>query len=648
MRIYHRKLRIIKELIEKDDFVSSESLAKRIGVSSRTIRDDIKQLTAELLDEGITLFSIPGKGYSIRSTDKQKARNFLEQNMGGMSFFSDTPESRVYELVKILLFADKPVTLDEIAEALYVSRSTAEKDLGDAEKWLASQKLILVKKTAVGIQVAGSEIALRYAMVNCLLEQETENGLLGGFVQDVVDEDQVLAFQKILLEIQHAHKIFLSDVGHKHLILYLCIALYRVGQGNEVQCPVEEVEGFKTSTAYRIADQIADMTLQTLGSRFCEPERAHLAQYLMQTHLFVVTDLSVDESRREEMLTFVKSTVVQNDTQYQTAFAEEGELVFSLVLYLQFLLKRKDHKIIRRNPSLHEIREEYPLALEMAAATAKAMENAYQVQCNQNEVCDIALYYCAAIERLKVKEAGKPRRAAIICSSGIGGSQLLAVKIKRYFPDLMVDGIFPAHRLAEALEKGPDFVVSTIPLPPQEVPVVHVSQLLNDEDFVRLRRFLDDEMRHDDGGRKSEFVSLFSPTLFHTGIDIKDRDGVIRFLCRKLAEHGHADMDYAQAVLERENTYSTAIGNLVAIPHALPGQSSGSQIVVGILKKPVLWGEEFVQLVFLLNIEGMTENRFKGIFENLFDVVNAEKTVKRLLKADRFEQFMREMIGTRG
>ncbi len=385
--------------------MSSKSLSQQIGVSSRTIREDIKQLTTELTNEGITVLSIPGKGYSIHNQDKEKASRYYAEKMGEKKAVTVSPESRTTHILQVLLFAEQAVTLDELADNIYVSRSTIEKDIVEAEKWLLAQKLQLLKKPAVGIQVTGSEIALRYAMVNCLLEHGMGDAPIGEILRDLADKKQVHAIQHILREVQQTYKMFLSDVDHKHLIIYLCIVLYRVGQGHEVQCSMEEMEGMRTSTAYRIADQIGGMVFGAEGRAFPEAERVCLAQYLMQTHLFVVEDFSIDKPRREELLSFVKMTVAKNDKQYQTAFAGDDELIFILVLYLQSLLNRKDHKIISKNPSLNEIREEYPLALEMAAATAKAIEHDYQVLCNQNEVGDIALHYCAAIERFKTREA---------------------------------------------------------------------------------------------------------------------------------------------------------------------------------------------------------------------------------------------------
>ena len=78
MRIYNRKLKIVKELMDQDHFVSSEYLSQRIGVSSRTIRDDIKQMIVELQDEDITKIKKKPAGIFLRKWGKRDLFPFYQ------------------------------------------------------------------------------------------------------------------------------------------------------------------------------------------------------------------------------------------------------------------------------------------------------------------------------------------------------------------------------------------------------------------------------------------------------------------------------------------------------------------------------------------------------------------------------------------
>ena len=194
----------------------------------------------------------------------------------------------------------------------------------------------------------------------------------------------------------------------------------------------------------------------------------------------------------------------------------------------------------------------------------------------------MALYFCAAIERIDLAKTIRPLKVAIICSSGIGASQLLAVKIRRYFPQLIIQDVFPVYRLHEAMQKTPDFIISTVPIQTEPVPNIVIGHVLNDYDFFQIHNFIRGFYQSvDDDGYKF-FTKLFRPELFLTNLACKNQEEVIQKLCEPMLSHGYVEPGFCNAVIARESIFSTAIGNLVAIPHALSSQSTSSQIAVGI------------------------------------------------------------------
>ena len=71
-----RQQKIINILISKNKIVKGEQLCTTIGVSSRTIRSDIKKLSDTLKNHGAVILSEKGKGYSIEVTNKKIQRIF--------------------------------------------------------------------------------------------------------------------------------------------------------------------------------------------------------------------------------------------------------------------------------------------------------------------------------------------------------------------------------------------------------------------------------------------------------------------------------------------------------------------------------------------------------------------------------------------
>ena len=73
-----RKILILKHLIDRNDYLSSEALASVIGASSRTVREDIKLLDLFLHNFGAGITSRAGFGYAIECFDFDEYWTFVQ------------------------------------------------------------------------------------------------------------------------------------------------------------------------------------------------------------------------------------------------------------------------------------------------------------------------------------------------------------------------------------------------------------------------------------------------------------------------------------------------------------------------------------------------------------------------------------------
>ena len=132
-----------------------------------------------------------------------------------------------------------------------------------------------------------------------------------------------------------------------------------------------------------------------------------------------------------------------------------------------------------------------------------------------------------------------------------------------------------------------------------------------------------------------EFINLFKEDLFIRDLEALDKHDSIKKLYDAMKINGYAKDSFYKAVIERENISSTAIGNMVAIPHGISTESSENVVAIGILKKPIHWNGDKVQLVFLINIGNTAANNVKQIFKSFFDVINSNGKVERLIKIQK-------------
>lgn len=89
--------KILEVLLENDKVVSGENLCSILGVSSRTIRSDIKEITKMIEGNGGTIISEKSKGYRLEISDKDKFMSFI--NYGKEEAESDRSEDVIIKLL---------------------------------------------------------------------------------------------------------------------------------------------------------------------------------------------------------------------------------------------------------------------------------------------------------------------------------------------------------------------------------------------------------------------------------------------------------------------------------------------------------------------------------------------------------------------
>lgn len=116
---------------------------------------------------------------------------------------------------------------------------------------------------------------------------------------------------------------------------------------------------------------------------------------------------------------------------------------------------------------------------------------------------------------------------------------------------------------------------------------------------------------------------------------------VINLLSQILVDQGYAKPTYAQAAIEREETFPTGLptdGVRVAIPHAGVEHAVKPGLAIGTLVKPVAFGELGdadskldVSIVFLLCVTEPSEQVY--LLQSLIEVYKDAELLRKLLAA---------------
>ncbi|MBT2668982.1 transcription antiterminator [Bacillus sp. ISL-4] len=630
---------ILRELISMQSIstVTSEHLANLNRVSSRTIRNDIKELDNLLSEHGATVRSVRGTGYELKINDERSFHNFLQDISRDLQqgVIPTLPEDRVQYLIKRLLLTDVYMKLENLADELYISTSTIQNDLRDVKKILNKYEIILDKRPNYGLKVKGDEMKLRFCMSEYIFNRrEIELDLLNDRVS-ILPREEILAIRSQILKIIQEYKINLSDIGLNNLIIHIAIACKRIYSQNHVSLYPEDLKDIIEQMEYEVAIEIVKGIEETFQMVFPEVETAYVAIHLLGLKMNSDISTSAKEVQNfidQEIYDLTTSILESIENELRLGIKDDKELFIGMSLHLKPAINRYRYGMNLRNPMLHEIKSNYPLAFEAAIVAGRILKQKLGTDMHENEIGYIALHIGGAIERRKM--INQPKRCIIVCASGVGSARLLYYKLQSKFGfDLNIIGTTEYYKLSHISMDGLDFIVSTIPIPDNlPIPVIEVNTILGTTDFEKIENIMLE--------KKHKTIKYTREELVFLQQNLETKEKVIHFLGDKLQKLGLVNEEFIASVFEREAISPTCFGNLVAVPHPIMPQTDTTFWTVCTLQKPITWEDKRVQFVCLLSVQKNSNEDLQKMYNLLGKVIDDTHIVQRLLKCRTYQEFI--------
>jgi transcriptional antiterminator len=604
-------------------------LAEHMNLSQRTIANYLDQIEHDIRQTGVRLVRKPNDG--IYFSGNSAGLQALLHQPGGAQPQSHS-ERRRYMLSKLLL-SSRAYTLQQFADELFVSRSTIENDLKGVKSWLQSNG-IPIKISRGGISLEGDERRRRHAAVRLIsrywgkeMVAEHADGRLIRTIKLPPKIGELFKPQIIdrvlssLAEFVRTSRLEFSDYEFQSLAIHLMIVFERMTAGTFDERPTASPELIpETRQLVAILEKEFAMTI---------PQQE---QNYINLHIIAVTHESVSANdvalrpRKQKAVpsvaAFLKKQLVD--------LKPDKELLAGLGLHLSSAIKRLKIGLAIYNPYTDEIRRNFPQAFDQAVMLKKVIQDGYHVALNDDETAYIALHFESFLER----HIGDHRlTAVVVCSSGIGTSQLLAQRLEHAFDrSLRITRVVSLSELVDA-PLSEDLVISTIPISDLSKPVVVVSPLFVKADVHVLDREISELMKQSDG--RNPFFSLIHRDLIFLDRTVDDYRQVIAAIGDELARRDLVtDRDQViQAAAKREQLASTALGK-VALPHVAPELIRRPFIAVWVNPERINWiHSEPVQLVFFLGLNRSVQPYLREIYTVLNRLIDDQTLIHRIVTA---------------
>ena len=523
MSLKPRVCQILKVLISREEAISIKDLADKFNVSSRTIRYDLDDIKSSIESYDAKLIKKPRVGVYLEG-EKDELNKIEEELIDIYSFERVlSPEERQHLILFRLFQATEPIIIKELEVMLQISKSTIIKDLDKVESWLTDHDLTLVRKTNYGLEIKGEEIDIRHAMMNVLEETANEKELVGflrriqkqaledrnlepGFFKefdklvsdiDLTQLESVISFAEKQLGFQFA------DEAYASLLVHLALAISRLLDGKDIQLPQERLKVIKKSEEYNIAQKIGKIIEQIFEISIPESEIGYVTLHLMGAKLWQkIGDDDykklADEDLDQDLIILTKEMVKVVEDYLGVDLIDDTQLIIGLALHLKPTINRVKYDLPLKNSLLIDVKSKYEEIFEATKRATKILESKLQKEISSDEIGYITLHFGAALERNESVQSNRKLRAVLVCSSGVGTTNLLASKLRKEFSEIKICNVFSVIKLEnnEVDLNNIDLIITTIPIDVDYSSIVlKVNPLLSNKDKEKIQDIIDNKAR---------------------------------------------------------------------------------------------------------------------------------------------------------
>lgn len=603
--------KIIKILIDCDVPISSEAIANQIEVSSRTIKRYIKSISeSNYLYGGEIISNKNGYLLSISESDKFSLINDININK---------KTENVDTAILCYLFTHKYSSIERISEEVFYNRNTVSKRLKEIKGLLKGYNIMLLSKSKYGLYLAGDELDIR----RCFVEIFDENDF---YIKQHIDQLTNYKFERefiinCITDEFREKKIIKSNEEIRLMEKYIIVSMIR-GDSGSINTDIN-----KLSVNIDMLQSIENI-IDKINQKFGFLLNGSMKYYLVG--ILGGNSITYDECEVVEEIIF--ETLSKLEIRYNERFLDNEVLINSLFQHLKATCQRLRLNIHLENPLKDKIKSKYYMSFEYAAILAKDINKVLNYNFSDDEIAYIALHFEGNNESKKEIER---RRILIVCNNGVGTSELLKTKLINQLPILDVINVVPFYMVESYPLEQIDFIITTHPFENNtDKKVIVVSPILTERDIQNILNYIKISMNI------SYLKQLFNRENFHI-LAFNNKDQVMKHITEHLLFKKMITEELVDVVLNRENEYATEVGNMTAIPHCLVNRNSFMYVMI--LKKPIQWQNEKVQIIFFGGINPK-EPESKKIFRYINKKISNSSSLKDLIKSSNYDEFLKKIL----
>lgn len=618
----------ILRYLEVSKSASVQKLADKLNVTTRTIRNDVKELNQILV--GSALIETVSNKYRIFILN-QDAFDVIKKGIYDQNDYMNSPMTRCGYILKRLMEESEPVLIDDLAFEMNIGRTTLMGDLKRLRGYLDAYGISILGKTNNGISLKGDEMHLRFFILENMFDI-----IYGGYP---IDEDLNIIVKEI------CQKYHLDQMTTEYFYKSFVVMVDRTLNEHELLSLNEKYLELKETKAY-------DFTKEVIA----EVENYLMIQLPQEECLFLSlpiagmrTPMNKENKDFFEISEEVGELVVKilNQISYDMSFnISPTDLLDDFVYHINFMLRRLKYEIHLKNTSLSEVQDKYPLAYKMAEVAKEVINKETNLIVSDDELGFLASYFGIFLEEQSVNRP-QVYQVGIICGSNQITGKLVEIQLKRIMPADVVYQLIDDYGLTEAKLNRFDLIVSTVSKNfTTNKPIIYLSEIFDEIEVLKkigelkFSQSLDFPLKT---GMDSLLATCLDPQNFFVLQNNQTIEENTFNLIDILIEEGQLTQTFKDKLYKRQKKSSMTFGSNIAFPHLMDDVEK-MVLAIGVVKGNQKDTGQIIVLLCLPKNEMICDDVLMGMYNDVLTISGDQKMIDEITKIESSEEFFLYMI----
>jgi len=624
----NRSARILK-LIEQRHSVSMDTLIEKFEVSSKTVKNDIKELN-DLFNGSAFIDNKQGK-YRIYVVDRNKFED-TKENIYDHKEFLNSPQGRMAFILYKLMNSEEPYLTDELAYEMNVGRTTVISDLKKMRDILEKYNLNIIGKTNNGLVLKGTELYIRFFILENMYEKIYEKRIL--------DEDIVNLVKSI------ADKYKFDTTTLDSLLQSLTVTLDRLLNGHTINTIGNEYAEILRGWEFTLINTLSDEIEKRLNISIPIKERLFLTLPIIgmrtPTH---IQGISQHIQITEEVSGLVND-IIERIKDEMGLNIKLDDILEDFIYHISFLVNRLKYGVNINNPILDDIKQKYKVAYRMAELSKDVIEKRLNVSMTEDEVGFIAAYFGVFISEQQI-EKNKAYKVAVICGTGRVTARLVSSQLKGIFDANTVIDLYSDNEVTGEILDKYNLVLSTVQTKFNTMTTVMYLEKIFDEEALKKRiksiKYIDKLDMPSLQGMDSILLSILDEdTFFILNSELSYKEN-LNYMIDTLYSRGYVDDGFKERIRKREEKSTMDFNEVMTFPHTINYENDQIVISLGIFPEETKVGKNGkTKVVFLVGLPEKTNDDIilVKLYDEIIAIANDKSAVDDISKVGSYKELI--------